>query len=280
MPPVADRFPEATKLLLNLNCKSLVYLRDEVVVLKKTPYREQDRRYVMYGRNHGLMVAVARGALKPRAKQSGSLEPFSLANVMIAEGKGHDHLAVASQMPGAPRLKRLGSFAVAGAFADVCLSLLRTGISDQRIFVLWEDVLDCLSSLPQEPSAARANLMYMAACLRLMDILGYGPVLGTCLACRNQLPKADAVYAVSENGLVCPDCRTGWWSGHGQSLAVKSDAVSLLRLMRDASLEDLLRVTVPHDILQNAHLVVHHVLSHAPFEREPHGPRTIVALLG
>jgi len=256
-----------------------VYLRDEAVVLKKTAYRESDRRYVLYGLHHGLLIAVARGALRPRAKQAGALEPFSVAQVMLAKGRAHNHLAVASPASGASRLSKLGAFAVAGAFANVCLGLFHTGVADERIYRLWQDLLACLSDLPYEPTSVRAELLFMAATFRLLDILGYGPALGSCVSCRARLPKADSLYATNGNGLVCPHCRNGWDERRDPLIRVSADALSILRFMRAGAFDDLLRLTAPVDILHNAGQVAHGIWTHAPFEREPHGLDTIRALL-
>src|SRR5260221_1125377 len=109
------------------------YLRDRVIVLKKEPYREQDRRYVMYGREHGLIVAVARGASIPRSKQAGHLEPFSEADVMIAKGVAFDKLAVAKHVGAIHELPLLAGYVVCGAFSDLMIRLVRPGIADESL---------------------------------------------------------------------------------------------------------------------------------------------------
>ncbi|MEK7529476.1 MAG: recombination protein O N-terminal domain-containing protein, partial [Patescibacteria group bacterium] len=59
------------------------YIRDRAFVLKKEPVNEHDRRYVLYGREHGLLTAVARGTSLKTSKQAGHLEPFTEAEIMI-----------------------------------------------------------------------------------------------------------------------------------------------------------------------------------------------------
>lgn len=155
------------------------YLRDRVIVLKKEPFREQDRRYVMYGREHGLLVAVARGASSPRSKQAGHLEPFSEAEVMIAKGVAFDKLAVAKIFtPYALRATPLAAVVIAGAFADLVIKLTRQGIADERIFLLLQDVIETLAAMPEIPSPERARLIYAAATLRLLDLVGFAPDVG------------------------------------------------------------------------------------------------------
>jgi len=248
-----------------------------VVVLKKSPYREFDRQYVMYGRIHGLLLAAARGAVKPKAKQASQLEPLSLADVMIAKGRNFDHLAVAVRSQPNLRLEKLGALAVAGAFADLCLKLIRPGVADERLFNLWRELIVCLADLPQEPTALRAQLVFAAASLKLMDALGYGPALSAkCGVCRRPLGPTDVWYAPNLNGLVCLDCIQDF-----QEIAImaKAQAIILLKFMRASTLSDVLRVGLTTDIAQNALQLTQEVWQHAPLDREPHGLETIACIL-
>lgn len=222
------------------------YLRDRVIVLKKEPFREQDRRYVMYGREHGLLSAVARGASLPRSKQAGHLEPFSEAEVMIAPGKAFDKLAVARMVlhpPFASAPGGLAGLAVCGAFADLLVRLLRPGIADERIFGLLAELIAVSSTLPAEPSPERGRLLYAAATLRLLDILGYGP----------ETPS-------------------------GSDTVGSTYIASVYSMMRAGSLANLLRVTAPREIFTAAAGLVDAALHATSLTVEPHGPRTIYAL--
>ncbi|MDD5726208.1 MAG: DNA repair protein RecO [Patescibacteria group bacterium] len=253
-----------------------MYLRDQVIVLKKSPYREHDRQYVMYGRRHGLLLAAARGTLKPRAKQACHLEPLSLADVMIAKGRNFDQLAVAVRSRPSNRLQKLGALAIAGAFADLFLKLTRPGVADERLFVLWEELITCLTELPQEPTALRAQLLFAAASLKLMDALGYGPALRACAVCRRPPGPTDAWYAPSLNALICSDCIQ---TRQEPAVLARTHALALLRFMRTSSLSDVLRVGLAVDVAQNVLRLVQEVWKHAPLEREPHGLDTIERIL-
>jgi len=218
------------------------YLRDRVFILKKEPFREQDRRIVMYGREHGLLVAVARGSSNASSKQAGHLEPFSEADVMIAHGKAFDKLAVASRVPDALPRFRLGGLAVLGAFSDLIASLTRPGIADPRIFDLYRDVREAASSLPDATTPERGRLLHAAASLKLLDLIGFAPT------------------ADRSSGLV-------------------SGPVKALAFMRRAPILDVLRLTVTTDVLEAACAFVDEAMRQTPLDRPPHGPTTIGALL-
>lgn len=252
------------------------YLRDQVIVLKKAPLREWDRQYILYGREHGLLIATARGAMKANAKQAGHLEPFTFADVMIAKGRAYDHLAVASRARQNHRLKHLGAFLVAGSFADLCLKLLHPGVSDARIYELWEELIDVLAALPQEPSAIRAQLVFAAASLRLLDLLGYGPIFRVCASCENVPGPTDVFYAPKHNHLICQDCIK---DHPGANLRIQAYALNTLNFIRQAPLADVLRLTANTEILLTVVLLTKEISKHAPLNFEPHGFRSIPELI-
>jgi DNA repair protein RecO len=175
------------------------YLRDRAIVLKKEPYREHDRRYYLYGREHGMLIAIARGASSKKSKQAGHLEPFSEVEVMIAKGASFDKLAVARMVD--YRLSNrangysplLAAYAIAGAFSDLVVRLTYPGISDERLFELLKELYASLALGPPSPSPERSRLMLSAATLKLLDILGFAPVIRESEA--NTTPVASLALA-------------------------------------------------------------------------------------
>lgn len=219
------------------------YLRDTAIVLKKEPFREQDRRYVMYGREHGLLTAVARGSSLKSSKQAGHLEPFSIIEVMIAKGSAFDKLAVArAQGPSRPPDVRLASFAILGAFHDLVVSLTRPGISDPQIFDLLHELRTVCFSFPSDPSPERSRLLFAAATLKLLDLTGFGPPI-----------------EVEEDDL--------------------SHTALLLSFARKSPLADVIRVTATTDLLSTTASWIEDALRHTPLTQAPRGPLTIRALL-
>lgn len=252
------------------------YLRDEVIVLRKIPYREFDRRYIMYGRQNGLLIAVARGCMKIKAKQSGQLEPLTVAQVLIAKGRGYDHLAVAVRSRPELRLQKIGALTAGGALADLYLKLIKPGVADERLFELWLEYLKCLASLPEEPTALRAELLFGASSLRLMDLLGYGPALNTCSLCHQPPGPTDAWYAPDMNGLICVDCVAKW---SGNRMRAKALSLSLLRFMRAVPLGEVVKVAMEVEVARNALVIIQEVWGHAPLDKKPHGMETIAKFL-
>jgi DNA repair protein RecO (recombination protein O) len=251
------------------------YIRDQVVVLKKTSIREWDRQYFLYGREHGLLYAVARGAMKPSAKQASQLEPFTFADVMIAKGRAYDHLAVAVRGKANKRFRAVGAYAVAGAFSDLCLRLLKPGVVDERIYRLWEELGGNLALFKAEISPIRARLLFSAVSLRLLDLLGYGPYFKACAHCGELTGPTEVYYAPDRNGLVCLDCRN---DVREALIRVPAHAMNLMQFLRSATLADVMRVTAKVELIETVVVMTREICKHAPLDREPHGFTSIARL--
>ncbi len=252
------------------------YIRDQVMVLKKMPMRELDRQYFLYGLEHGFMVAVARGAMKTQAKQTALLEPFAFADVMIAKGKAYDHLAVAIRSKGNKRFATIGAYAIAGAFSDLCLKLLKPGVADERIFRLWEEFCLVLAQFKDEISSIRAQLLFSTASLRLLDLLGYGSYFKACAHCGQISGPTEIFYAPDRNGLICSDCRQ---IVRETLIKVPAYAMNLIQFLRSASFNDVMRITAQVDLLETVIVMTREICKHAPLDREPHGFTSIGKIL-
>lgn len=219
------------------------YLRDTVIVLKKEPFREQDRRYVMYGREHGLLSAVARGASVRTSKQAGHLEPFSESEVMIAKGSAFDKLAVARMIePGLSSRDKLAAYAVCGAAADAYVHLLRPGVVDEQLFDLLLELIRAVRDLPADPTFLRARFVLDALFLKLLDALGYAPNLADV---RRDEPLRQALTAA-----------------------------------RKLPFRDLIRLTMPADVLGRVSLFIQTAFTHTPMDHDPAASERLLAFIG
>ena len=268
------------------------YLRDRAIILRSTPFREHDRKVVMFGAQHGLMEAVARGASAKEAKQGGHVVPFTEAEVLIAKGAAFDKLAVSRTVRSRPGIRRrLGALTFAGAFSDLFERLQRPGIVDMESYALLSEALDIADALPDEPSAERTRLLYSAAALKLLDRIGFAPPLSACASCREGFATDGAALASEavmdgpwllpvEGSFLCPDCYRTVRRAHPNAEQVPAHALSLLRFLRREPLVQALRLTGTAEIFRRASLTLSTLLQQAPLTRAPHGGETIFAILG
>lgn len=258
------------------------YLRDRVIILRSEPFREHDRRVVMFGLEHGLLEAVARGASAKEAKQAGHLLPLTEAEVLVAKGAAFDKLAVARNIRSRPGLRRrLGGLAFAGAFSDFFLRMQKPGIVDEELYALLEEVLNVANTLPEEPTAERARLLYAAASLKLMDRVGFAPPLSGCASCREGFSAtATEVWLLPVDGsFLCADCYRTVRRSYPNAEFVSIHVLTVLRFLRREPLAQALAITASSELFQAVSQVVSLLLQQAPLPRVPHGHETIGALL-
>jgi DNA repair protein RecO (recombination protein O) len=218
------------------------YLRDRVFILKTAPFREHDAWISMYGREHGKLEAVARGIRSWKAKHLGHLEPLTQADVMIAKGTSFDKLAVAQAAEAQCQMRsRLGALVTLGSFAHLVDQLTRPGLADPEIFDLLQELHATWSSTVREPSSERAKLLYSAAAVRLLTMLGYAP----------SFERAD----------------------------VSDEAHKLLQVLPRTSFSLAVSITAPASVLSEASQAIEAVLRETPLAENAHGPATIVAFL-
>ncbi|MFA5130179.1 MAG: DNA repair protein RecO [Patescibacteria group bacterium] len=256
------------------------YLRDRAIVLKSEPFREHDRRVVMYGLSHGLMEAVARGALRHGAKQCGHLLPMTEADVMIAKGAAFDKLAVATCVNSYRGLRnRLGGLAIVGAFFDLFEKLQQPGISDESLYRLLQSLLDVASNLPEDPSIERAKLIYSAAVMKLLDRTGYSPQIQSCGLCRDTFEDEDVRQLPLDGSLAHEDCYRSVRSSQPNAMRLTHGVRSVARFLREESLDRALLITGTSQGFALVSSMILSFLKQAPLMKEPHGVFTISSVL-
>lgn len=258
-----------------------MYLRDRVIILKSEPFREHDRRLVMFGVSYGRLDAVARGVGKMESKQAGHLLPLTEAEVMIAKGIAFDKLAVAKMVhPYSGLRNHLASMTVGGAFADLFERLQQPGISDPDAYLLLKDFLDALSFLQEELTVERSKLLYSAAAIKLLDRTGFAPSLHRCSLCQDTFGEEDVRQLTLDGTLTHEDCYRSVRSAQPNAEYVPHAVRNVVRFLREEPIVSALRVTGTTQLFSAASRLIAECIKQTPLTREPHGHRTIIEIVG
>lgn len=258
-----------------------MYLRDHVVILRSDPFREHDRRLVMFGESHGLLEAVARGVDRKESKQAGHLLPMMEAEVMIAKGAAFDKLAVARATRSYRTLRtRLGSLAIAGSFLDLFERLQRPGIVDAGSYALLTDLLDITDRLPEEPTIERAKLLFATAAMKLLDRTGFAPQLTRCGLCYDGFGEEDVRQLPQDGTIVHEDCYRSVRTAQPNAMLIPHTVRTVARFLRDESLEKALLITGTSQSFAAVSSMVYRFVRQTPLTHEPHGMNTIAVMLG
>lgn len=207
----------------------------EAIILQTHAYSETSKILRLLTQTHGVRSAIARGALRPKSRYGGLLEPFTvgMATLYLKDGRDLQTMSGFELVRSGQALGRdLLRFGAASLLAEV---VLRTA-SEAADPALYEQVRRALHRLERaEPEAVESTAL--AETWALTDRLGFGPELEECLTCGRMLDAAEeAVFDHGAGGVRCVECGEGapgrrlpTHARHALARLVRGEAVPLER---------------------------------------------------
>lgn len=177
--------------------------RDEAVVLRTQKLGEADRIVTLLTRRCGRVRAVAKGVRRTTSKFGARLEPFSLVDLQLYEGRSLDIVTQAESM------RPYGQWiAVDYERYTAGTAMLETAerlTPEERepsvqLFLLLVGGLRSLAEGEHLP-----GLVLDAFLLRALAVAGWAPALGRCAKCGED--GEHRWFSVQAGGVVCAECR-------------------------------------------------------------------------
>ena len=175
------------------------------VILQTFPYSDTSKILRFLSAELGVRSVVAKGAMRPKSRFGGLLEPFTEGQVefFLKEGKDLHTLSGFDLLRGRQGIGRnLAAFTGASLIAEL---ILRYGTeeSHQELFESVTCALDELGGAEGE-HAWRA----LAGVWHIVALLGYEPELGVCVVCGRMVPEEEPTrFDVDAGGIACTSCR-------------------------------------------------------------------------
>lgn len=200
---------------------------DSALILQVYPYSETSKILRLLTRGHGLVSVMARGALRPKSRYGGVLEPFTqgVAAVYVKENRelqtlGGFELERSRQRLGDDLLR----FAGASILAELVLQT-RAEAADPDLYLHLCTAMNALEAAP----AGSAEGIALASAWSTLTHLGFGPELDRCVHCGAELPEdaERAFFEYAAGGTTCDSCA----GAQGRWLPAR--ALADLRRMRD-----------------------------------------------
>lgn len=175
------------------------------IILRREAYRETARIYTVYTREHGKLLAVGRGTRKLLSKLGPHLEPYSLAELHLANGRKFETLcgAVMRRSP-EPLIVDETRHAAAAFVAEAFDHFVKWGERDERLWSLLDAAFSDIQDCPPGHVPHQVGTFVWS----FMGALGYRPRLESCAACEGELRTA-AVFLPARGIALCADCRPG-----------------------------------------------------------------------
>lgn len=211
-------------------------LKVDAVVLRHSDWGEADRLLTLYSREQGKLRAIAKGVRKIQSRKAGHLEPFTRATIMLAKGQD---LWIVTQaeasnlfQPIREDLQKMGQAAYVVELLD---RFTYEEGQNWQLYKLLTDTLERLSAVEDTFIPVRYYEM------RLLDLLGYRPLLFECAACGEKITARDQYFSADLGGVLCPKC-----ANRGQSMRqVSLEALRFLRHIQRSDYREASRADPP-----------------------------------
>jgi DNA repair protein RecO (recombination protein O) len=195
---IGARWPECYILLMPL-------LATDAIVLHAFDYLESSRIIRLLTREAGVQSVLARGARKSRGRYGTALDLFAegSAQLYVKPNRELHNLAAFEISRSRGELAAdVGRFTAASTVAELAL---RFG-GEEANPDLYETVANALDRIAQSPPEGTIQ-DGLAACWRVVSVLGFTPELTSCALCHTPLRDADeAAFSHASGGIVCPAC--------------------------------------------------------------------------
>ena len=177
------------------------------VVLQTHSYSDTSKILRLMTRDHGPLSAMARGALRPRSRFSGVLEPFAegTATIYVKPNRDLHSLSEFGLIRERQVLGRdLHKYAGASVLCELVLRLAPAE-RDPHLYEVLRMGLDALV----EADARQVRGTVLAAIWVLVDALGFAPAVDECSRCGRPIAEEAATFDMRDGTLVCTRCLPG-----------------------------------------------------------------------
>lgn len=222
--------------------------RTEALVLRHRRLGDADRIVTLLTPSRGKVDAVAKGALRPRSRLAGHLEPLVRVEVLLAHGRSLDIVTQAQMIDGFPALHAdLDRLSTAMYLVELTDRMTVEHAEAGEVFSLL------LASLVRLSRGDGMHLVTRTFELELLAATGFRPEWRTCIGCGDAVSADRATWSALSGGVVCPRCR----ERHEDVLAIDSTVLKVLRAIQDGPYEEAARIRLSGDLAGALERVMH-----------------------
>lgn len=177
----------------------------DAIVLHAFDYLESSRIIRLLTRESGVQSVLARGARKSRGRYGSALDLFAegTAQIYFKPNRELHNLGAFEVSRSREEVSHdVGRFTAASAVAELAL---RFG-GEEANPPLYDTVVDSLDRIARS-APDRTIEEGLAACWRIVSVLGFTPELSSCALCHTPLRDTeDATFSHASGGIVCATC--------------------------------------------------------------------------
>ena len=180
----------------------MAHYRDAAIVLRTHKLGESDRIITLLTRNHGKVRAVAKGVRKTTSRFGSRLEPATVVDVQLYQGRNLDTVTQAETIApyGDPISQDYSAFTACAAMLETADRLCE---DRDRVLAQFNLLAGALAAMAQRQIPP--YLVLDAYLIRAVATAGWTPSFINCAGCG--APGPHRFFSVPSGGAVCPECR-------------------------------------------------------------------------
>ena len=216
--------------------------RSEAVVIRHRRFGDSDRIVTLLTPARGKIDAIAKGALRPRSRLAGHLEPLTHAEVLLAHGRNLDIITQAQTIE--------GFAAIRDDLDRLSLALYLLELADR--FTVEHAEADAVYRL------LLVALLRLARSfeLSLLDATGFRPEWRDCAACAEEVALDALAWSPLAGGVICAACRTS----HPEAGPIDETVLKVLRFIQQEPYEQAARVRLTPELASGLEWVMHELM--------------------
>lgn len=238
--------------------KSRKTYKTEAIVLKASRLGEADSLLTLYTPHLGKIRALARGALRPKSKLRGHVQPLMHSQMQLAQGQNLDVVTQSETLECfLPLRDQLLDTSYAIYIAELTDRFSPEGEPNRPLFNL---IVETLRRLCQEHNA---NVLILHFEIHFLRHLGYKPELHKCVLCDCSVVPTMNFFSIPEGGVVCPHC----CEGEQPLRPLSVDALKVLRFLQSSDYPTAQRLRITAGLSLDLQPLLHGYISYL-LERE------------
>lgn len=202
-------------------------------MIRHRRFGDSDRIVTLLTPGRGKLDAIAKGALRPRSRLAGHLEPLTHAEVLLAHGRSLDIVTQAQAVE--------GFSAVRDDLDRLSLALYLLELADgftvehAEAGAVYRLLLIALLRLARGDGR---QLVARSFELGLLGATGFRPEWRDCVACGEPVAPEAPAWSPLAGGVLCGRCR----ASHPEAAPIGVDVLKVLRLIQRGPYEEAARV--------------------------------------
>jgi DNA repair protein RecO (recombination protein O) len=177
----------------------------DAIVLQAFPFGETSKILRLLTRSHGVQSVIAKGALRPKSRYGGVLEPFTegVASFYYRDSRDLQTLSgfelTRSQQALGRDLLRFGG-------ASLLAELIIRTASEEPQPGLFDAMIAALHTIRDAP-AEHVEAALLAQVWLVVGLLGFEPILDACVSCDRPIGADETVtFDYAAGGVRCAAC--------------------------------------------------------------------------